>query len=134
MFFGTDQVVAHLVGDYILQSHWMATQKTKSSWAAGTHAFVYTLPFIIITQNPWALLIICVSHFFIDRFRLARFVVYIKELCFNYGKVPFYGKYEPMTATGFPFGTPDWLAVWLLIIVDNTIHILINGVAIYYFN
>lgn len=27
--FTADQFVAHLVGDYILQSHWMATEKTK---------------------------------------------------------------------------------------------------------
>jgi hypothetical protein len=26
-----DQLLAHLVGDYVLQSHWMATQKVKKS-------------------------------------------------------------------------------------------------------
>lgn len=32
--FTIEQLVAHGVGDYLLQSHWMAQYKTKSSWAA----------------------------------------------------------------------------------------------------
>ena len=30
--FTADQLVAHAVGDYILQSHWMATEKTKGNY------------------------------------------------------------------------------------------------------
>ncbi len=41
--------------------------------------------------------------------------------------------YKPVTTTGYPEDTPDWLSVWLLIITDNTLHIIINGLAIYYF-
>ena len=44
MLFTADQLVAHAVGDYILQSHWMATEKTKQHFAAAAHAVVYTLP------------------------------------------------------------------------------------------
>lgn len=117
--FTADQIVAHLVGDYILQSHWMATEKTKRSLAAGIHAVVYSLPFLLITLNPAALAIICGTHFLIDRYRLARFVVWIKN-----------GARGPITATGYPDDVPPWLAVWLLIIADNTLHILINGAAI----
>lgn len=53
--FTADQIVAHLVGDYILQSHWMATEKTKRSIAAATHAITYTLPFLLLTRSPAAL-------------------------------------------------------------------------------
>ena len=35
--FTADQIVAHLVGDYLLQSHWMATEKTRNGLAAATH-------------------------------------------------------------------------------------------------
>lgn len=118
--FTADQIVAHLVGDYILQSHWMATEKTKRSLAAAIHAVTYTLPFLLITQSAAALAVICSTHFLIDRFRLARFVVWLKN-----------GPWLPQTATGYQADVPAWLSVWLLIWADNTLHILINGFAIW---
>jgi hypothetical protein len=114
--FTADQIVAHLVGDYLLQSHWMATEKTKRSYAAAAHAITYAAPFLWITLDPWALAAIVGSHFVIDRYRLARFVVWAKN-----------GFNGPVTATGYPDDTPPWLAVWLLIIADNTLHLLCNG-------
>ncbi len=41
MMSSADQIAAQLVGDYILQSHWMATEKTKRSAAAALHAITY---------------------------------------------------------------------------------------------
>ncbi|KQT59989.1 hypothetical protein ASG52_19885 [Methylobacterium sp. Leaf456] len=114
--FTADQIVAHLVGDYLLQSHWMATEKTKRSLAAAIHAVAYTVPFAFITLDPLALTLIAALHFPIDRWRLARFVVWLKN-----------GARGPVTATGYTDDVPPWLAVWLLIIADNVLHILING-------
>lgn len=37
------QLLLHLWGDYILQSDWMATNKTRNHWAAAVHAGCYTL-------------------------------------------------------------------------------------------
>lgn len=28
------QLIAHLLGDYVIQNNWMASNKTKSTWAA----------------------------------------------------------------------------------------------------
>jgi hypothetical protein len=117
-----DQILAHLFGDYILQSHWMAQNKTKASIAAGVHAVAYTIPFVAISRNPYALVLICFSHFVIDRWRLARFVVWLKN-----------GPWLPITATGYQDDVPAWLSVWLLIIADNTIHIACNGLAMWMF-
>jgi Protein of unknown function (DUF3307) len=119
MFFTADQLVAHAVGDYILQSHYMATEKTKNSIAAVAHAITYTLPFLLITQSSEALAVICGTHFLVDRFRLARFVVWFKN-----------GPWKPLTATGYQADAPAWLAVWLLIIADNIVHVVINAAAI----
>lgn len=121
--FTADQIVAHLVGDYLLQSHWMATEKTRNSLAAAVHALVYACCFIPITglgpAAAFAWLGILIPHFFIDRFRLARFVVWAKN-----------GAHGPVTATGYPDDVPPWLSVWLLIIADNTIHLITNGVVL----
>jgi hypothetical protein len=119
-FITADQILAHLVGDYILQSHWMATEKTKQSVAAGVHAVTYTLPFLFLTWSPAALAFICGTHFLIDRYRLARWVVWFKN-----------GMPGPVcTTTGYPDDVPPWLAVWLLIIADNILHLICNGLAL----
>ena len=67
MFITADQVLAHAVGDYIIQSDWMADNKTRKSLAAGVHAVTYTLPFLFLTQAPLALAFIAGTHFLIDR-------------------------------------------------------------------
>jgi lysine/ornithine N-monooxygenase len=64
-------LLSHLVGDYLLQTHHQATEKTRA-WGPE------------------------VAH----------------------------------TATGYPADTPAWLAVWLLIVADNTCHLLINAAAV----
>lgn len=125
MFITADQILAHLVGDYILQSDWMATEKVKRSLAAAVHAVTYTLPFLFLTSDPTALAFIAGSHFVIDRWRLARYLVWIKNLPYP-GSAP----WKDCTATGYPADRPAWLTVWLLIIADNTMHIICNGVAL----
>jgi hypothetical protein len=42
-----EQLLLHLVGDYIFQSHWMATEKTRHSYPALYHAIIYSLPFFV---------------------------------------------------------------------------------------
>jgi hypothetical protein len=126
MFFTADQFVAHLVGDYIIQSDWMANEKTKKSLAAAIHAVTYTLPFLFITLSLPALAFIAVTHFAIDRWRLARYVIWLKERPWP-GSLPF----AQMGPTGYPADKPPWLAVWLLIIADNTLHLICNGFAIW---
>jgi hypothetical protein len=135
--FTADQLVAHAVGDYILQSDWMADNKTKSSVAAAIHALTYTLPFLLITLSPEALAVICGTHFVIDRWRLARFVVWLKNWPFYTVEVPGsidgYGwRMKPVTATGYDDTKPPFLAVWLLIIADNILHVICNALAIQY--
>ena len=123
-----DQIVAHIVGDFILQSDWMAREKAHNSFACLVHVIAYTLPFLLITQVPETLLIIAGTHFVIDRWRLPRYLIWVKNLPFPDRK-PF----DECRATGFPADTPDHLARLLYIIVDGICHILINGAAIYYF-
>ena len=119
-------ILAHLVGDYLLQSHWMATRKTQRWWPAVAHGLTYTLPYLLVTQSPWALVVICLTHIVIDRYRLARHVVWFKNQLAPAAFRPAH------TATGYPDDAPPWLAVWLLIIADNTLHLLINFAAVHW--
>lgn len=145
-----EQLILHLIGDYITQSDWMAQNKTKHSWPAFVHASFYSLPFLWLTRhapNPalaWA--VILVTHFVIDRFRLARYAVWAKNWLGP--SIPWYREEDGVTdmdngvvyrfctaptppfadcsQTGYPPNRPAWLAVWLLIIADNTLHLAIN--------
>lgn len=160
------QLLAHLVGDYVLQSHVMATRKVTSWTWAFVHAAFYTLPFLLLTQDWHALLVIGGTHAVIDRLRIAR------RWCEFYGvglpgvwwrpckcvcghdlaahmeaPLPVVGVAPPLwigkdecgictTCTGRkpePFEPPPpFLGVWLVIIVDNTMHLAVNAWAVGY--
>lgn len=143
-----DQLLCHAIGDYILQSDWMATEKTKKSVAALCHVLTYGIPFLFLRPSWLAMFVIVSTHFVIDRWRLARFVVWIKNfigpkqtvfskeddgLRLPYARTMRTNPWRDCKATGYPPSTPDWLAVWLLIIADNIMHVTINGLALKYF-
>lgn len=143
-----DALLCHVVGDYILQSDWMANTKTKRSVAALAHVLTYALPFLLLRPSWFALFVIVSTHFVIDRWRLARFVVWAKNFIAPAGYVEVKRRQigsEPVTAirgrnyewsqckdTGYGPLTPPFMAVWLLIIADNIMHVLINGLALTY--
>lgn len=145
MFLTADMVLAHMVGDYIIQSHYCANEKTKRSLPAAIHAVTYALPFLFLTRSVPALAFIIVTHFVIDRWRLARHFIWFKNFLSPVHVVedqsshpyrrrlrswnPPWGECK---TTGFPPDTPIWLAVWLMIVVDNVFHIFLNGVALHW--
>lgn len=116
-----EQLIVHLIGDYLFQTAWMANYKAGAWKPAFIHALVYSLPFIILTQSWPALLCIFITHLFIDRFRLPKYWIWVREGC--KGKI---------TDTGFPEGVPPFISVWLFIITDNAFHIIINFLSIKY--
>jgi len=113
-----EQLICHLVGDYVLQTNWMARYKLEKISVAAVHAFTYVLPFIFITRSFWALFVIFSTHTIIDHYRLARHVIRFRNWCW--------------TDNGFPTETPSHIAQGVSIVVDNTIHLLINFLAIKY--
>jgi hypothetical protein len=121
-----DQLVAHLVGDYVLQSDWMATHKAHHSLPAVLHAALYTVPFLVLSPSPLACFIIASTHFVVDRWRLARYVCWAVNLL---APAP-HLSWAECSATGHAPDRPAWMSVWLLIIVDNTVHVLINAWAL----
>ena len=121
------QLILHLIGDYLLQSDWMALNKTKCSEAAAAHALTYSLPFLIMEPSLAAFSVICGTHFLIDRYALAKKVAVIK----NYlAPRRYWLKRENTSQFGYCKKTPDFLAMWLLIITDNTLHLAINYFAL----
>lgn len=123
-----DQLLCHAIGDYVIQSDWMANEKTKRSVAALAHVVTYALPFLFLRPSLAALAVIVGTHFVIDRWRLARFICYLKNQMLGAGFQP----WSECNGTGYHRDRPPWMAVWLMIIADNCMHVLINGLALRY--
>ncbi|MCW4458174.1 DUF3307 domain-containing protein [Microbacterium sp. MPKO10] len=121
-------VLAHLVGDYLIQSHWMATRKTEAWGPAIAHGVTYTIPYMLVTQSPAALAVIAVTHIVIDRYRLAKHLMWLKNQLDPTPSRPTWA--EAKTNAGYSASTPPWMATWLMIIADNTLHLLINTGAV----
>lgn len=117
-------LLAHVAGDYLVQTDWMATEKTERWLPALVHAVTYTACYLVVTRSVWALLVIGGTHAVIDRYRLARYVCWFKNQFAPASHRP------PLTATGYREDAPPWLAFWLMIAVDNLIHVLINTGAV----
>lgn len=123
------ELILHLVGDYLLQTEQMALRKTRSWFWAILHAGVYSLPFLLVIQRWEAWAVIFGTHAVIDRYRLANFVCRFKN-------VFWFGPDRPAAdpETGYAADTPVHVKFWLLVIIDNTIHLIINHLALKYLN
>lgn len=149
------ELILHLLGDYVTQSDWMANEKTKRAIPALAHAVVYSLPFLLLGPSLLAFAVILGTHFVIDRYRLARYVCFAKnalapatvdwcDYCFSDdGLVRVeiacgscrrvrMKPWAVSAATGYDPARPAWLAVWLMIAADNTLHLAINHLALRY--
>lgn len=74
-----------------------------------------------------ALLVIAGTHIVIDRFRLAKYLAWGKN---QLAPKEFRPPRSAMLTTGYSESTPAWMSVWLMIIADNTVHIVLNTLAI----
>jgi hypothetical protein len=105
------QLIAHLIGDFALQNDWMAENKGKftiAGWlSCFIHCAVYSLTFLLITFDIQKLLLVFLSHFLIDKFRLA----------FHYCEI---------VKVGARFDFTNWLKVYLIFMVDMCFHLSCN--------
>jgi len=106
-------LLAHLIGDYMLQTEWMAKYKAQRWIPLLTHCVVYTVViacmaywFIPGGLSLWAILFVFVTHVLLDR----RTFVYI-----------WYRKIMRVTEDG---------SKWLMIICDQTFHLIVLALAL----
>jgi len=153
-----EQLLAHLFGDYILQSDWMAMNKSKRSWPCLVHVILYTSIFLLLTTSWKALLVIGITHYIIDRYPtiVKRLIWYKNHLgpwfkFVPYDKCDMTGYYDNIkneierkdyeTSYFVPINRKEdirydarlnYITVWLYIITDNLLHLSINYMALKY--
>jgi hypothetical protein len=112
---GLEMILAHLVGDYIVQNDWMVAHKTV--WQTGyvrtghvactVHCLMYTLSvwaFSWYWMPWWGLLLCFLVHWMIDRFRFA--------------------KWWMDNVSGQKAFASGMLSPWSIICVDNIFHLI----------
>lgn len=99
-------ILLHILGDYVLQPGRMAIRKSESSWVCLQHVLIYSLPFLLICDPLWTLLLVATPHFIVDRFSLAKHLV----------------KSDPRSET---------VRIIVYVVVDNGFHLATNGLAIH---
>ena len=60
-------LIAHLIGDYLLQNNWMALRKGKKLYALSLHCAIYALCFGIIFQDFFVFLAVYWLHLILDK-------------------------------------------------------------------
>lgn len=66
-------IVCHLIGDFLLQNHWMQS-KSKDSFVCSVHVLCYAIPFSVLfyfsSSHLWLMFAILAEHWLQDRFGL----------------------------------------------------------------
>jgi hypothetical protein len=115
------QLGLHLIGDYIIQNDWMALNKKlitlRGELACQIHCISYALLFLVI--GSWkAVLVIYITHYILDRTNIV-----VKALAIRNG-------IKSTKNFGFGLRRPFAISIWLYIITDNTIHLILNWLAL----
>jgi len=96
-------IFAHLIGDYLFQTDWMANNKKKNTWACIIHVIIYMIPFLFCQLTPLQLTLIAIQHFLQDRTNFIKWFMKIKG--------------------SRKFSEPPF-APWSIYLTDNILHIL----------
>lgn len=79
-------IMCHFIGDYVLQSDYIATTKGENWYHLIVHCALYTIPFAFALGIHTALIAIFVSHIIIDALK-ARWhkINYVTDQLLHYG-------------------------------------------------
>lgn len=101
-----EQLLCHLIGDYLFQTTYMALNKYERWTPAVVHGIVYTLSFALLTQDLWRLAAIAFIHIIIDHYRVAGYWARLVNWEWE--------KPQPVV----PY--------WVMTAIDQTMHLTIN--------
>ncbi len=103
----TAAIIGHLVGDYLLQTDWMALNKKKASWPCAVHCAIWTVAVCSFADwwTWWVPAVLFATHFTQDR----------SNVVLWWMRLPW--KDQSSFAAGA-------CAPWSVIVVDNVWHVV----------
>jgi len=60
-------ILAHFIGDFVIQNDWMAINKKRSNWICTIHVFFYMIPFLFTELTVIQLTLVAIQHWLQDR-------------------------------------------------------------------
>ena len=78
-------IFCHLIGDYVLQTDFIAKTKGDNWYHLLVHCFLYIVPFFYVFGITWQLAVILITHIIIDSLK-ARYKIinYITDQVLHY--------------------------------------------------
>ena len=78
-------VMCHMIGDYVLQTDFLAKTKGTSWYHLFVHSLLYSIPFLFVFPFNYKLYILIISHFIIDALK-ARYkkIDYVTDQLLHY--------------------------------------------------
>jgi hypothetical protein len=129
------QLLLHLFGDFIVQNDHVALNKKKNTLKGWLyclfHCITYSLPFLLIT-NWKAVIGIGITHFIIDKTNIVAYFCAIKNNTKIYNQQDITKWRYNISNFGYLPERPFAITIWLLIFADNTIHLILNWLFIYF--
>lgn len=137
-------VISHFIGDFIFQSQYIAERKLKNFLVCVLHVLLYIIPFyFLVSANLKFLLIVAATHLVIDFLRVAELLSWLKNILINpniwldtfwrsnQDESKRYNFYN--CKFGYPKDVPEHIAFWLMITVDQILHVASNAIIYNYF-
>ena len=78
-------IVCHLIGDYVLQSDFIANTKGSNWYHLLVHCVLYCVPFLIMYGLVWQLVVTFILHLIVDSLK-ARYkqISYVQDQLIHY--------------------------------------------------
>lgn len=97
-------ILAHFIGDFLLQNDWLAVNKKRSNVACTVHVLLYMVPFVFVEATPLQYVLIATQHWAQDR---SAFVAWYCRFTRSFQ--------DELKQSGIPWGH---------VMVDQVFHIL----------
>lgn len=70
-------LACHMLGDYVLQTDFLAKTKGENWWHLLAHCVTYTVPFAVAFGIDWRIGCLLVTHLIIDTLKVQHHIEYV---------------------------------------------------------
>ena len=72
-------LACHMLGDYVLQTDFLAKTKGTNVWHMLAHCVTYTVPFAFVFGIDWRIWFLLVLHLLIDALKALHYIGYVSD-------------------------------------------------------